>query len=204
MASHSLQHPALRDELLAMAEADDRVRRELAAEGTLYHGYNPRMESVHRRNAARLSAIIDRVGWPGRTMVGADGAHAAWILAQHAIGDPALQRRVLQLLRQAAAQGEATVLEVAMLEDRIRVAEGRPQRYGTQYDWDEHGQMSPAPIDDPEHVDERRRAVGLSPLEECTQRRREWVRESNEKPPEDWHQRRAEMEQWYRAAGWRA
>lgn len=187
-----------------MAEADDRVRRELAADGSLYLGYHPRMESVHRRNAARLTGIIDRVGWPGRTMVGADGAHAAWILAQHAIGDPALQRRVLQILRKAAAQGEATVLEVAMLEDRIRVSEGKPQRYGTQYDWDEHGEMSPLPVDDPEHVDERRRAVGLSPLHECTLRRREWVRDSKERPPADWRARHLEMERWFRAAGWRA
>lgn len=204
MPSHSLRNPALRSELLAMAEEDDRVRSELIAEGSLYDGYHPRMERVHRRNAARLAAILDQWGWPGRTTVGADGAHAAWIVAQHAIGEPALQRRVLQLLRTAAAQGEATVLEVAMLEDRIRVSEGRPQRYGTQYDWDEEGELSPLPVEEPEHVDERRRAVGLSPLEECTKRRREWIRQSKERPPQDWHARQADMERWFRAVGWRS
>jgi hypothetical protein len=187
-----------------MAEEDERVRIELAAEGSLYDGYHPLMENVHRRNAARLSIILDRYGWPGRTMVGADGAHAAWILAQHAIGDPMLQRRAFQLLRTAAAHGEATVLEVAMLEDRIRVSEGRLQRYGTQYDWDSDGCLSPLPIEDPDHVDERRRAVGLSPLDECTQLRRERAARSRERPPADWRARRAAMDEWFCRAGWRS
>jgi hypothetical protein len=187
-----------------MAEEDERVRTELAADGSLYDGYHPRMENVHRRNATRLNAILDAHGWPGRTMVGADGAHAAWILAQHAIGCPVLQRRALQLLRTAAAHGEATVLEVAMLEDRVRVSEGRLQRYGTQYDWDRDGLLSPLPIEDPDHVDERRRAVGLSPLAECTRLRRERAAHSRETPPADWRARRAQMDEWFRMAGWRS
>ena len=32
---------------------------------------------------------------------------------------------------------DADAAEVAMLEDRIRVSEGRLQRYGTQFDWSE-------------------------------------------------------------------
>jgi hypothetical protein len=204
VASHSLQNPALREELLGMAEEDARVREELAAAGTLHDGYHPRMERVHRRNASRLHAILDQHGWPGRTMVGADGAHAAWIVVQHAIGDPALQRRALPLLRSAAAQGEVSVVEVAMLEDRIRVSEGRLQRYGTQYDWDADGRLSPLPVEDPEHVDERRRAVGLSPLEECTARQRERAAEAREKSPADWRARQQEMHAWFRASGWRA
>ena len=55
-------------------------------------------------------------------------------------------------------------LEVAMLEDRIRTFEGRPQRYGTQFDWDEHGHLSLLPLEDPAGVDARRRAIGLGPL----------------------------------------
>ena len=198
-----IRNASLRTELLAMVEEDQRVRTELAADGSLYDGYHPRMELVHRRNAARLSAVLDRVGWPGRSLVGADGAHAAWLIVQHAIGEPLLQRRALELLRTAAAAGEAALLEVAMLEDRIRVAEGRPQRYGTQYDWDRDGRMSPHPIDAPEHVDERRRAVGLGPLAEDVRRRREHAAQSNEKPPADWEARRREIDEWRRSKGWR-
>lgn len=186
-----------------MAAEDRRIRDELAADGSLYGGYPARMELVHRRHATRLAAILDRHGWPGRTLVGTDGAHAAWLVAQHAICDPALQRRALRLIRTAAAQGEAALRDVAMLEDRIRVCEGRPQRYGTLFDWDEAGNMSPLPIEEPERVDERRRAVGLGPLADDTRRRREWAARTRDRPPADWHTRQQEVAAWYRARGWR-
>jgi hypothetical protein len=204
VTSHACLNPALRDELLTMSDEDQNVRAELASDGSLFDGYHPRMELVHRRNAARLAAILDRYGWPGRSQVGADGAHAAWLIVQHAIGEPALQRRALQLMRTAAAKGEASLRELAMLDDRIRVNEGRQQRYGTQYDWDAHGEMSPLPLEDPEHVDERRRAVGLGPLAEDIRRHRKWVQQSTERPPTDWHARQREMQDWFRARGWRA
>jgi hypothetical protein len=57
---------ALWDELVAMAAEDRRVRAELAANGSLFDGYHPAMQAVHDLNAARLTAIIERHGWPGR------------------------------------------------------------------------------------------------------------------------------------------
>lgn len=40
------------------------------------------------------------------------------------------------------------MVHVAMLEGRIRCNEGKRQRYGTQFDWDKDGLLSPHPIDD--------------------------------------------------------
>src|SRR4051795_3519347 len=99
--------PSLRAELLAMAEEDRRARPELVADGSLFDGYHPRMAGVHRCNAARLSAILDRHGWAGPELVGADGAGAAGLVLQHAIGDPPLMRRGLALLTQRAPGGAA-------------------------------------------------------------------------------------------------
>lgn len=55
---------------------------------------------------------------------------------------------------------------VAVLEDWILALEGKPQQYGTQFDWGNDGEVSPLPIADPADVDVRRRAVGLGPLVE--------------------------------------
>lgn len=192
--------PRLRSELLAMAAEDRRVRAELAADGSLFDGYHPRMAEVHRRNAARLAAILDRYGWPGPARVGADGAAAAWLVLQHAIGDPPLMRRGLALLA-GLAPGEIEPARLAMLEDRVRSFEGRPQRYGTQYDWDETGQLGPLPIEDPEGVDELRRSVGLGPLEENTRRVRAETARAGGSPPPDWAERRRKRE-WERSVGW--
>ncbi|MGH9381676.1 MAG: DUF6624 domain-containing protein [Thermoanaerobaculia bacterium] len=193
----------LMDELLAMADEDLRVREELAQDGSLYGGYHPRMREVHERNAARLRQILDEHGWPGRSLVGEQAAEAAWLIVQHAIGDPPLQRHSLVLLRDAAAAGEAPVLQAAMLEDRIRTFEGRGQLYGTQFDWDEEGAMSPFPIEDVDHVDAYRRQIGLPPLEDETRRRRRIVAQTAERPPQDWAAYQREMEEWLRSIGWR-
>src|SRR5262249_49304868 len=173
----------LRDELLAMAAEDQQVRADLAADGSLFDGYHPRMAEVHRRNADRLKQILEQHGWPGRRLVGKDGAEVVWLVLQHAIADPALQRRGLSLMHEAVAAGEADAAQAALLEDRIAFFEGRPQRYGTQLDWDDDGQLSPHPIDDPAGVDERRRAVGLPPLAESVRRTRQPPAHHGQPPP---------------------
>ncbi|PCC74158.1 hypothetical protein SAMN02745121_07982 [Nannocystis exedens] len=189
----------LRNDLIRWIAEDDETRERLARDGSLFAGYHPEMEAVHRRNAARLREVLARVGWPGRALVGEDGASAAWRIVQHAIGEPALLRGCLPLLQAAAAEGDADPAEVAMLEDRIRVSEGRPQRYGTQYDWSDDGTaMVPmVGVEAPESLAERRAAVGLPPMV--------WRRPPppGESPPADRAARQAEMEAWARRVGWR-
>src|SRR5687767_1950508 len=128
----------LKKRLLEMAAEDRRIRDELAATGELYDGYASRMAEVHDRNASALNRIIDQYGWPGKTLVGDEAAKAAWLILHHAIGNPDLQRRCVELLRSAVSAGDADPIELAYLEDRICFFERRPQRYGTQFDWDEH------------------------------------------------------------------
>jgi hypothetical protein len=189
----------LRHQLLAMVAEDRRVRAELAATGELHRGYAPRMEDVHRRNARDLLAMVRDYGWPSMSLVGEDGSHAAWLVLQHAIAEPEAQRGCLPLLRRAADVGEATPAQVAYLEDRIAFFERRPQRYGTQFDWDEQGRMSPWPIEDTEGVDARRAAVGLPPL---AARIAQIRTETAGAVPPDYAKRQAEMLAWSRSVGW--
>ena len=90
-----------------------------------------------------------------------------------------------------------------MLHDRICFFEGRPQRYGTQYDWTEDGVLAPWVIEDEAAVDERRREIGLPPLAENTRRIREGTAREGEKTPQDWKERRLKFEEWARSVGWR-
>ena len=66
-------------ELIALRDHDLAVRTELQADGSLFDGYHPRMEAVHRANAARLREVMAEHGWPGAPLVGAYGAQAAWL-----------------------------------------------------------------------------------------------------------------------------
>jgi hypothetical protein len=190
---------ALRDELLAMEREDLRVRAELAADGSLFEGYHPRMEAVHRRNALRLLEVIDAHGWPGERLVGADGAQAAWRIAQHAIGEPEFQRQCLRWLQEAAEAGDVPAWQPAFLEDRVRVFEGRPQRFATQFELSDDGWPVPFPVDDPDGVDERRRAVGLEPLADQLRR----AHQVTPPDPATRERREREYQQWLRRVGWR-
>jgi hypothetical protein len=87
------------------------------------------------------------------------------LIAQHADLDREFQKSCLPLLEEAAKIGEARAEQVAYLTDRVLVAERNPQRYGTQFTII-NDDLVPAPMEEPEKVDERRASVGLMPLME--------------------------------------
>ena len=187
-----------------MRAEDERVREELAKTGELFDGYHPTMEAVHLKNAARLEEMLAEYGWLGKSLVGEDGAEAAWLIVQHAISRPDLQRRFLPLLKEQSERGENPTWQAAYLEDRILSFEGKPQIYGSQFDWNERDAMSANEIFEPEKIDERRAAVGLeTPYSEYIKAHNEAVRKSNEKPPDNLDERQRAFEEWARKTGWR-
>lgn len=116
------------------------------------------MKAVDADNSAWLEDIVAGHSWPGADMVCEDGAHAAWLLAQHA--PLHLQQLWLPLLGQAVEAGEAAAVDLAYLDDRVRIREHRPQRHGTQ--WLVRGdEQRLFPLDEPDQVNHRRAALGL-------------------------------------------
>lgn len=148
-------NPVLRDELLAMLAADqaDRAEEEPDIGG-------------ERARTERLRQIVAEHDWPTRTLVGGDGATAAWALAQHSDLDPGFQQQSLELMRQAVAAGEADPGELAYLVDRVAANAGQPQTYGTQMGCTADGRPQLAPLADPAQVDSLRAGAGLPPLED--------------------------------------
>jgi hypothetical protein len=193
----------LREELLALARQDADLRAELSRDGRLWQGYDPLLQRVHHRNVARLETIVEEHGWPCEDEVGEDGSEAAWLVAHHAICDPSVQRRLLPLLEEAAALGRIPAWQPAVLLDCIRFHEGRPQVYGSAFDWDRSGRMSPWRIENRAEVDLRRAAVGLPPLRESTRRVRAAAAAEQLSPPIDLAERRRQKEQFDRSLGWR-
>ncbi|QKG23475.1 DUF6624 domain-containing protein [Actinomadura verrucosospora] len=154
----------LRADLLRRAARDQRARastpRTFLSPLTAL-----RFVCVDGGNTAWLDRVVRRREWPGFALVGTDGAHAAWLLAQHADWRRQAQRRFLRAMRQAVERGDADPKDLAYLEDRVRVNAGRPQLYGTQYGMTASG-FGPQPIEDPDGLDDRRAEVGLPPMAE--------------------------------------
>jgi len=190
----------LREELIAMRTEDLRVRQELVESGELGGSYVPRMEAVHSKNAQRLKEIVDEYGWPHEDIVGHDGAEAAWLIAQHAVGFPDLQRKCLSLMEHSAYEGSIPRWHAAYLRDRVAMFEGRPQRYGTQWLDDPHdGRIRPWKLEDGSQINELRAQVGLSPLPPIPE-------PGPELPPEQQaaiRQNQRWWENWLASKGWR-
>jgi len=166
----------LRTELLGLVARDqanrDGVDSVLAAHGSTSPEADSALKAMAAADAplmARLTEIIKAKGWPGRTLVGDDGAHAAWLVLQHA--PPAVQRSMLPLVRAAVAKHEARASDLALLEDRVLVDDGKPQRYGSQLMYPQvGGTPTLRPIDDEACVDARRASVGLEPIADYLKR----------------------------------
>ncbi len=191
----------LRHILLEMRANDLRVRAELAETGELFDGYCPKMEKVHLENAAGLERMIEENGgnWLGKSIVGNDGAEAAWLIVQHAISLPDFSRKCLKLIETAVNATEAEPQNFAYLSDRIAFFENRPQKYGTQSDWNADGKMQVWKLENEEKVNEYRAEVGLKPLESLV-----WeTDETRENAPKDFAKRQKESEDWLVKTGWR-
>lgn len=148
----------LRRELLARRDEDQRIRHLVSSPPGGYMVRPPddlaaEWQRIDQENTRWLAEVLSAQGWPGQTLVGEEGAGAAWLLAQHADHDPVQQLTFLQALRSAAAQGQASRTHLAYLEDRVRVNADQPQLYGTQFTVTD-GELGPCPIEDRERLDE--------------------------------------------------
>lgn len=161
----------LRAELEAMYDSDQSHRtklQELALKGEAgspqFVELLMQQQAADAANLKKLGEIVAATGWPGRSQVGEKGTVAAFLIVQHA--DPATRKQYLPLVRAAVAAGEARPEDLALLEDRVLVDEGRKQRFGSQLQPRADGSWEFYPIEDEASVDARRKAVGLPPLAE--------------------------------------
>ena len=154
----------LRAELLEMMARDQTLRGALgASQDSELVKQLLETDAVH---TARFKEILHVHGWPSFSLVGNDGAQAAWIVAQHADADRNFQRNCLELMRVAVNAGEADAQLLAYLTDRVRVALQQPQVYGTQMRVLDDGHLEPFEIGDADRVDERRAEIGLESMVE--------------------------------------
>jgi len=149
--------------LLDMEARDQALRGELTATGELTQGYHPRLEELHRGNSSRLRQIIAVFGWPGINLVGEKGARAAWRIALHSVSEPGFMRQCRDLIDAASLKQDAPRWQYAIIDDRIRVYEGKPQRYGTQLRVGANG-LEPHPLENESRVNSMRMQAGLPPL----------------------------------------
>jgi len=161
--------PSLRDELLAIFQEDQRIRQKWIA-GDVSKDQPETlklMEQINLRHVLRLQSLVSKYGWLSPELVGHDGSKGAFLVIQHS--PPATQVHWFPVLQKAFQRGQLPPDEFAMFTDRVLLAKGEKQRFGTvalpPKEWNS-GEPVFQPIEDPAGVDTRRASVGLPPLAE--------------------------------------
>lgn len=158
-------------QLAKMVKIDQELRNEMIKLSATPNnqeilGIIHRLEAIDRHNTNQVRQIVKTYGWPTVKLVGKKGANDAWLLVQHADQNPKFQRECLDLMQPLLAKGEVSKQNFAYLTDRVLLAEGKKQLYGTQFTKGASGGWEPRPLEDPDNVDKRRLEMGLNTMAE--------------------------------------
>jgi hypothetical protein len=105
-------------------------------------------------NLQLVTRILSESGYPRKSKVGDFATQTVWMIIQHS--DLGRMKQYLPQLEEAARRGDLAPAYLAATQDRIDIREGRPQKYGTQFN---------CPLLDSLRVNEWRQDVGLPPIE---------------------------------------
>ena len=166
----------LRDTLLAIHERDQQWRQQIRDVQEKYGRDSKEIQALWKTinyhdslNLLKITAILDEKGWVGPDKIGNQANQTLFLVIQHS--NLATQQKYLPMMREAVKNKNASGSSLALLEDRVALGEGRKQLYGSQIGMNrETGKYYVLPLEDPDHVDERRAAVGLGPLADYVMR----------------------------------
>ena len=161
----------IRAELESMYDQDQRLVQSSLGQHPTDELTASQVRAIDHAHAQRLEEMVDHIGWPTRDLVGLKATQAAYMVIQHAGDDIEFQNRCLALMVDLVEEGELPASYVALLTDRIRVFQDKPQVFGTQMKMarNELGMLVPTPtvpIEDMKHLDNRRKLMGMPPHRE--------------------------------------
>lgn len=123
-------------------------------------------DSVYSLNNQRLKIVFKQYGYPGFKLVGEQGSKNFWLMVQHCDNDVPFQQKVLKAMKHEVQRHNADPVNYANLTDRVLLNIGQKQTYGTQLTYRRDScQAIPRPLRDSLTVNNRRKAIGLEPIE---------------------------------------
>ncbi|MDH5233269.1 MAG: hypothetical protein OEY38_24720, partial [Gammaproteobacteria bacterium] len=150
-----------------MLNKEEQVTAQLAKDGNLYDGYPIELKNMHNKNADFFQTLLDNSEWPRISDVGEETAKMACAVFQHcAICRPSLMKKGFEVISELAKLGEAHKQCVAYVSDRISYYERRPQKFGTQFEWNQNNEYGPWKIENEKEINLRRKEMGLNTQEE--------------------------------------
>lgn len=122
-----------------------------------------KIEEVDSTNQVIVARLLDS-GWPQG--LSEEANNAIWLVIDHAPID--YQLRYMPLIEEQVATGAFSKSQYATLFDRIRMRQGKPQRFGTQTvqrrSAEQNASIYVWPVENPRKLNRLRRAMGLTPI----------------------------------------
>ena len=115
------------------------------------------------RNQELVVSIIEKCGMPTLKEVDQRQMDAVWLVLQHS--DNEIRKKYFPLIEKAVKNGDIPKQEYALMKDRMLMDEGEPQIYGSQI---KNGKLYE--LENPKTVNERRKEMGLEPIEDYLKR----------------------------------
>jgi hypothetical protein len=134
--------------------------------------------------------------------VGEKASEATWLIIQHAISKPNFMKKCADLLSQEIELGNASKKDWVYLTDRIAVLSNRKQFYGTQFDWDEYGELNPNPIKYVKSINKRRIALGFNSIEDQIILMRKQAQAEGQTAPQNYQDKKDAFQKWQKKVGW--
>jgi hypothetical protein len=123
------------------------------------------LEEIDTKNTKIVTSFIEEHGWLGHDVIGNIGNDALFLVIQHASHE--IRKKYFPILKQAVSEKKAFSQQLALMEDRLLLEDYGYQLYGSQLELDTiTKKYKLSPIKDEEHVNERRKAMGMGPLED--------------------------------------
>lgn len=172
--STTKQNRSLKRDLHRMVNEDQKWRKRFTKISTGKHQndsalikkVNAKVNKIDSLNYFKVSYIFKKYGYPNYDLVGTGGEFYFWLLVQHQSDHLRFQDSVLTAMKIEVASGKASGLLYAYLLDRVNINSGKLQVYGTQTRLNaDSSSYEPLPVIDPEHLNERRKSVGLGTIE---------------------------------------
>ena len=174
-------------ELISLANEDQKIRKKIETidKNNLLDKLIPFYKQDYKdditlagdidmNNIKRISYIIERNGWVDQSVFGVRASECALLIIIHSY--LSYQKKYLPLLENAVLTDDASKPLLALLVDKILVAEGKKQLYGTQFKGQfinssngystKKSEMQLHPIDDEVNIDVRRAKMGLGFLKD--------------------------------------
>ena len=156
-------------ELIRMGERDQDIRKRLMTNQSVTslpraqrQALVVELNQTDMELTAELKKIVAANGWPTIALVGSQASQAAFLVLGHS-EDHQWQKQLMPQLEELVQQEKIFGDNIPIVEDKILKSEGKPQRFGTQFDFS-NGVMVMWPVEDPDHLEELREKYMQPPM----------------------------------------